>query len=159
MDRVISIIDRILLFILLLVFVLLLGLLSAQVVLRYIFSNPIMGVEEYSNILFTVLSFVGCAFVARDDEDLKVDFFHNRFPEKVKTFLNLIFKICPLLILIYLRSYFSDYMMIQSGIMVPGKLFPLLYYTYAFIIGFSLMAFYYIIPASGDPVESIFDKK
>ena len=148
-------IDRILVFITISLFIILISLMTTQIILRYVFHAPIRGVIIYSNLLFTWLAYLGCAFVARDNSDLKVEYFIEKLPNKVKNILNIVYKFCPLIILFILSKPIYKFYDFQRGITVAGVGFPVLYFTYAFVVGFTLIAIYTLKKADFD-IESIF---
>jgi len=155
MNKIFFIVDRILVYITLSLFIFLLGLMTAQIVLRYVFNAPIRGVIIYSNLIFTWLAYLGCAFVARDNSDLKVDYFIEKFPVKIRNILNMIYKLCPLFILMLLAKSIYKFYDFQRGINVAGVGFSVLFFTYAFVVGFTLIAIYTLIKTDSD-IESIF---
>jgi TRAP-type C4-dicarboxylate transport system permease small subunit len=157
-EKIIFYIDRLLIFITISLFVILLGLMTTQIVLRYVFHTPIRGVIIYSNLIFTWLAYLGCAFVARDNCHLKVEYFIDKFPDKIVAVLNIIYKLCPLVFLILLSKPVYKFYEFQRGITVAGVGFPVLYFTYAFVVGFTLIAIYTLINTETD-IESIFTEK
>lgn len=158
MNKIFSFIDKILIASTLSLFIFLLGLMTTQIILRYVFHAPIRGVIIYSNLIFTWLAYLGCAFVARDNSDLRVEFFIDKFPEKMKLILNTFYKLCPLLVLIILSKPIYSFYEFQRGIKVAGVGFPVLYFTYAFVVGFILIAVYTLVKTEFD-IESIFSEK
>lgn len=155
MKKTFLIIDRILVITTISLFIFLLGLMTTQIILRYVFNAPIRGVIIYSNLIFTWLAYLGCAFVARDNSHLKVEYFIEKFPEKMKIILNTIYKFCPLLFLVLLSKPIFDFYEFQQGINVAGVGFSVLYFTYAFVVGFTLLAVYTLVKTDTD-IESIF---
>lgn len=154
-NKIILVIDRILIAVTLFLFILLLGLMSTQILLRYVFGAPIRGVIIYSNLIFTWLAYLGCAFVSRDRNHLTVDYFIKKFPNKIIIILNTVYKLCPLFILILLSKPIYNFYEFQRGITVAGVEFPVLYFTYSFVVGFTLIAIYTLIKTDSD-IESIF---
>ncbi|MBC8441708.1 MAG: TRAP transporter small permease [Deltaproteobacteria bacterium] len=155
MKKTFFIIDRILIIVTISLFIILLGLMTTQVMLRYVFHTPIRGVIIYSNLLFTWLAYLGCAFVARDNSHLRVEFFIEKLPEKIIIILNAVYRLCPLFVLILLSKPIYKFYEFQRGITVAGAGFPVSYFTYAFVVGFSLIAIYTLIKTDSD-IESIF---
>jgi TRAP-type C4-dicarboxylate transport system permease small subunit len=94
-SRIIFVIDRILIIITIFLFIFLLGLMTTQIILRYVFHTPIRGVIIYSNLIFTWLAYLGCAFVARDNSHLRVEYFIDKFPNKIIMILNTVYKFMP----------------------------------------------------------------
>lgn len=158
MDKIILVIDRILIAVTIVLFISLLCIMSAQILLRYVFDAPIRGVIIYSNLIFTWLAYLGCAFVARDNSHLKVEFFIDKFPARIRNLLNVIYKFCPLAVLLLLSKPVYNFYEFQHGITVAGVGFPVLYFTYAFVVGFVLVAVYTLVK-TGSNIESIFMDK
>ena len=154
MKKTFFVIDRILIAITISIFIFLLGLMTTQVILRYVFHEPIRGVIIYANLSFTWLAYLGCAFVARDNSHLRVEYFIEKFPNKIIIILNTIYKLCPLFVLILLLKPIYKFYEFQRGITVAGVGFPVLYFTYAFVVGFTLIAIYTLIKTDSD-IESI----
>ena len=154
-EKIIFVIDRILVAITISLFIILISLMTTQIILRYVFHAPIRGVIIYSNLLFTWLAYLGCAFVARDNSHLRVEYFIEKFPNIVIATLNGVYKLCPLFILILLSKPIYKFYEFQRGITVAGVGFPVLYFTYAFVVGFTLIAIYTLIKTDYD-IESIF---
>ena len=154
-EKIIFVIDRILVAITISLFIILISLMTTQIILRYVFHTPIRGVIIYSNLLFTWLAYLGCAFVSRDKSHLRVEYFIEKFPEKIINILNTVYKLCPLFILILLSKHIYKFFEFQHGITVAGVGFSVLYFTYAFVVGFTLIAVYTLIKTDSD-IESIF---
>ena len=157
-SRIIFVIDRILVIITIFLFIFLLGLMTTQIILRYIFHTPIRGVIIYSNLIFTWLAYLGCAFVARDNSHLRVEYFIEKFPNKIIVILNTIYKFCPLIVLVLVSKPMYKFYEFQKGITVAGVGFPVLYFTYAFVVGFVLIVIYTLIKTDYD-IENIFMEK
>jgi TRAP-type C4-dicarboxylate transport system permease small subunit len=100
------------------------------------------------------LAYLGCAFVARDNSHLRVEYFIEKFPNKIIIILNTIYKLCPLFVLILLSKPIYKFYEFQRGINVAGVGFSVLYFTYAFVVGFTLIAIYTLIKTDSD-IESI----
>ena len=154
MKKLFFVIDRILIAITIFLFIFLIGLMTAQIILRYVFHTPISGVIIYSNLIFSWLTYLGCAFVARDNSHLSVEYFIDKFPYKIKIFLNTVYKLCPLIILILISKSIYKFYEFQTGIIVAGVGFSVLYFTYSFVVGFALIAIYTLIKSDSD-IESI----
>jgi TRAP-type C4-dicarboxylate transport system permease small subunit len=101
------------------------------------------------------LAYLGCAFVSRDNSHLRVEYFIDRFPNKIVVILNSIYKLCPLFVLLLLCRPIYKFYDFQNGITVAGVGFPVLYFTYAFIVGFALIAIYTLKNSDFD-IENIF---
>lgn len=56
---------------------------AVNVILRYVFSSPIKGVEEISLIAYVWFVMLGAASIIKRDENIKVDFLYEIWPPKV----------------------------------------------------------------------------
>jgi len=153
-SKLLSYIDKLLIFATILLFIILLSLMTSEITLRYIFSKPIKSVIIYASFLFTWLAYLGCAFVSRDNEHLKVEYFINKFPPKIQDILNFIYKLTPLVMFIFLFKPTLNFFEFQYGIKVAGTNFSALYLTFAFVTGFLLMAIYSLV-RSNSTIENL----
>lgn len=156
--KIIFVIDRFLVAITITLFIILISLMTSQIILRYVFHSPIRGVIIYSNLLFTWLAYLGCAFVSRDNNHLRVEYFIDKFPNQIIKILNFIYNICPLLVLVLLSKHIYKFYEFQRDITVAGVGFPVLYFTYAFVVGFTLITIYTLIKTDSE-IENIFMEK
>lgn len=76
-------------FMLLLVFIL-----TASVIFRYVFNSPISFAEESSRYILVWMSFLGAGLAAKWDSHMRVDAFLGKMPKKaqlwIKTVINLV---------------------------------------------------------------------
>jgi len=63
-------------------------LIVSDVFLRWVFNSPILGVVEYSQLLM-VVTLLGAATTARDNNHIKIDILYNKFPPKAKVICDL----------------------------------------------------------------------
>ena len=80
-----------------------------QVICRYFFRKPLMGIEEIASVSFIWMITFGMAVLFKEKQYIVVDALSQKFPEKLKnkiTLLNELFMAIILVILIY-SSYIS----------------------------------------------------
>lgn len=158
MKKITAYLDKLLIFISILLFVALILIMFSQIVMRYFFHKPITGVETYSNLLFTWMAFIGCAFATRDNEHLKVNYFEMKFLKSIQSVLKRVYKISWLLLIILLVNPYLDFLNLQGNIKVAGVDLKVVTFTYAFMVGFVLMILYDWLPKNNSNIELVFSK-
>ena len=78
-------------------------IMGTQVVMRYVFHNPLTWAQELSILMMIYMSFFAADMVYRRKAHIGIDFFINLFPPRVRKLLNLLVYI---LILIFLAVVF-----------------------------------------------------
>lgn len=159
MKKFIAYLDKILISISILLFISLILIMFSQIIMRYFFHKPITGVETYSNLLFTWMAFIGCAFATRDNEHLKVNYFELMFLKSIQSVLKKIYKFSWLILVIILVNPYFNFLDLQGNIKVPGVNLKVVTFTYAFMVGFILMIIYDWLPKDNSNIELIFSKK
>ena len=85
--------------------VILLCLLAWQVVTRWLPNDPSLWSEELARVLFMYMSLIGCATAIKHSSHVKITFFSDKLPEKMKLLLILSLELAVLgsiLVIIYL---------------------------------------------------------
>ncbi len=85
--------------------VILLCLLAWQVVTRWLLNDPSLWSEELARVLFMYMSLIGCATAIKHSSHVKITFFSDKLPEKIKLLLILSLELAVLgsiLVIIYL---------------------------------------------------------
>ncbi|WP_319533618.1 TRAP transporter small permease [uncultured Cohaesibacter sp.] len=68
-------------------------IICANVVMRYVASDPIFWAEELSNFLFVWAGFLSCAYILAEDRHIRVTLFVNLLPPMAQTWINLVLSI------------------------------------------------------------------
>ncbi|MGD8562726.1 MAG: TRAP transporter small permease [Desulfarculaceae bacterium] len=76
----------------------------ADVLARYVFNSPMIGVFELTGFLVLILIFSFIAYTQAEDAHVSVDFLLSRFPQKIRTTVEL-FNLTACLILMNLIAY------------------------------------------------------
>jgi TRAP-type C4-dicarboxylate transport system permease small subunit len=90
LDEAASKISRILMFISLGMMLMMMFLGGADVIGRYLFNNPIVGVFEITEILMAGIVFFGLAYTQRVKGHVVVDFVYSRLPPKIKAVIEML---------------------------------------------------------------------
>lgn len=62
---------------------------SMHIFFRYMLNNPLAWTEEIARVLFIWLVFLGAALGLKDNSHPKVEYFFNKFPEKMKSLVTI----------------------------------------------------------------------
>ena len=79
-----------------------------DVMMRYVFHNSSIGMQEVEWHLFSVIILYGTGYALRHNAHVRVDFIYDRLPERKKAWINIVGTILfllPLAILIAYGSY------------------------------------------------------
>ena len=108
---------------------------SIQVILRYIFNNPLDWPEELNQILLVWMTFIGSIGLSRKNLHLRVDIVDDFLPKKI---------------LIFLRSFFNISTIIFMFIIIIGgiELFNEMIYERTPAMRLKLSYVYLIVPIS-----------
>ena len=80
-----------------------------QVVTRYLFSYSIAWVEELTRYLMIWMAFLGAAALFKDDSHIRMDLVYNKFPQVVRTYLDLLFGLFQVAFLVMLFKLGLEY--------------------------------------------------
>jgi TRAP-type C4-dicarboxylate transport system permease small subunit len=89
------------------IFMLLLFLGTADVIGRTVFSKPITGTYEMSEVMMGAIVLLGWGYTQRQGEHVAVDLFYNMFPAKMKTISSIVttFLTLALFVIITAKSW------------------------------------------------------
>jgi TRAP-type C4-dicarboxylate transport system permease small subunit len=128
-----------------------------NVLLRYLFSKPIVEAEEISSLAFVWIIFVGAAAVYRQRGNISIDVLVNLFPRAIRGVLDILTKIFLLIINFYLAY-------LALGLFASGwekttfvLRLPYTFFYLAILLGYGLMSIYSIRDL-GESIKSAFVK-
>ncbi len=81
---------------------------SFDVLMRYVFHNSSVGMQEMEWHLFTVIILFGISVALKDEGHVRVDFLYERFSPKKKAIINIcgtLFFLMPVALLIFFGSF------------------------------------------------------
>jgi len=119
-----STLEKIALFVVGILMIIMVTAMVYQVILRYIFSNSNIWSEELTRFLFVWVSLIGSFIAVRRNSHLKVEVFIDLMKGNTKRYFSIIIDIAVLAFLIYLLplSYdltMSTFVNISAGLKVP----------------------------------------
>ena len=83
-EKISAVIDKILTFVIIILFLLMFGITNLNVITRYFFNKPITFSVELGRYCFVSIIFLGAIFTTKADKHIQVDFFTGMFPEKIR---------------------------------------------------------------------------
>lgn len=84
LKKIQAIVDKMLIFVIIVLFLLMFGVTNLNVIMRYCFNRPITFSVEMGRYCFVAIIFLGAIFTTKEDRHIQVDFFTGLFPEKVR---------------------------------------------------------------------------
>ncbi len=98
-----------------LVLMIVLAVISAQIVMRYVFNRPLIWSEELSRYLYVWIAWIGCAYCVGTKSHISVPIFSERLPVGVRKVLTGIGNIIVIGFLLYLIPYSFSYALGQRA--------------------------------------------
>lgn len=90
-------------------------IMGAQVVMRYVFHNPLTWAQELSILTMIYMSFFAADMVYRRKAHIGIDFFIKLFPPRVQKLLNLLIYILLLIFLVVVFRASLTALRLQAG--------------------------------------------
>lgn len=121
------------------------GMQFVQVITRYIFETPIMGLEEIAVIPTLWLYILGAVNASREDTQIRANVLEIFLStERARHVLLVISETCSLVISIWLTYWAFDYFKyaLRVGKETPTLYLPTIIYESALFLGLSLMTLY-----------------
>lgn len=112
-----------------------------NVLLRFLFSKPILGVYEYSSFLTAVIVGLALAYCSIQGAHISMSFFIDRFSLKIKIITNLVVSIISFLFLILSVWCTIEY---ANGMVISGEvasITKILFYPFIYVVAFGLLVF------------------
>ena len=81
---------------------------SWDVMMRYVFHNSSVGMQEMEWHLFSVMFLLGISVALKDEGHVRVDFLYDRLPPRKKAMINILgtlFLLIPVALLIFFGSF------------------------------------------------------
>lgn len=117
----------------------------AQVIARFVFSQPLIWSDELARFILIWMVFIGAAIVSYDDKHLSVELFQEKMSPRVKLITSLIMRMIILLFLA-VTIYSSIELVKVSHYTKSGALeIPFSFWRVASTVGSSLMFIFVII--------------
>lgn len=120
-------------------------LIFIQVILRYIFSTPIIWSHEIASGLLIWITFLGAGVLTRRGQHLRVDIVFNMFPEKMKFIVDRVFKILILIFSVFIIFYSYQLFNQQLNQLIGSLRVARAYYFSLPVLLFGVSIFIYML--------------
>lgn len=111
---------------------------TTQVIMRFIFRNPLVWSEELARYIFVWIAFIGAAYGVRWNLHIRMDLFYDKFPVKVQKIVSVGANILSIFCFSYLVIYGVKFSISQHGIASAALGIPMSYVFFAVPAGCAL---------------------
>jgi TRAP-type C4-dicarboxylate transport system permease small subunit len=153
MDKIIDILDFILMKVLAVVIILIALMVIISVSLRYLFGISYVWFQELIVLMFIFTTFFGSVVAFKRDEHLSIDIFYRKFPPKIKNFVNIIFDILIVYLNWQIINVSIKWIKRVGNVVNPGMRIPMSYF-YSIL---PISSFFLLIYLFGDIIQKIKD--
>lgn len=109
-----------------------------QLLYRYLLSNPLLYAEEIARYAYIWATFIGLSLSTKTKEHIRIDFFVEKMPLKIKRLVNILMSFVTLALLVFL-SYWGMRLVDFNKVMLSPALRMPLYIVYiSFPLGTTL---------------------
>lgn len=92
-----------------LIFIAVMIIMTTQIIMRYIFNNPLVWSEEFCRFGYVWITWIGCAYCTGINNHVRITIVYDKFPQKVKNALYYICNLVIFAILAYIIPYSFNY--------------------------------------------------
>jgi TRAP-type C4-dicarboxylate transport system permease small subunit len=120
-----------------------------DVVMRFVLNKPILGSVELASYMLSIIAFTAIPFVESEEEHIVIPLLFDRFPKKVRLFVNTLVSVIGLgiLVLIGLTSYLLAAEYLHRGKVTQVLSIPLYPFVFIAALCISLYAIILIVNA------------
>jgi len=120
-----------------------------DVVMRFVLNKPILGSVELASYMLSIIAFTAIPFVESEEEHIVIPLLFDRFPKKVRLFVNTLVSVIGLgiLVLIGLASYLLAAEYLHRGKVTQVLSIPLYPFVFIAALCISLYAIILIVNA------------
>jgi TRAP-type C4-dicarboxylate transport system permease small subunit len=120
-----------------------------DVVMRFVLNKPILGSVELASYMLSIIAFTAIPFVESEEEHIVIPLLFDRFPKKVRLFVNTLVSVIGLgiLVLIGLASYLLAAEYLHRGKITQVLSIPLYPFVFIAALCISLYAIILIVNA------------
>lgn len=89
---------------------------TAQILMRYVFNHPLLWSEEFARYVYVWLVFIGAAYGVTQDKHVAVTLLTDRLPARVRRALKLLCNFLVIAALLYMLPHSVKYLGRQKGL-------------------------------------------
>ena len=106
-----------------------------QIFFRYVLGSPLVWTEEFAKFMFPWLVFSGAALTSRIQGHIRVDYFADRLPKRVRSITDKFVTVGTLIFCVLVVVYAVPLAESQKGMKSTAMEIPLNYYTLSIVVG------------------------
>lgn len=112
---------------------------TAQILMRYVFNHPLLWSEEFARYVYVWLVFIGSAYGVTQEKHVAVTILTDRLPEPVRNALKLVCNLLVIAALLYMLPHSVKYLGRQHGLRSGCMQLPMSLVFAAVPVGYLLM--------------------
>ena len=128
------------------------GAIMAEVLMRYIFKTSLIGIEELAAYIAFWLYFIGSAYGTYERSHIKAELTHMLIKNQrhyaisraTTSFISVVLSGYAV-VLAWRYSEWGIRRMEQSSATFLGSTYPVVYFQFSLLVGFTLMCFYFLV--------------
>lgn len=121
-----------------------------QLFYRYLLKDPLLYAEEIARYAYIWVTFIGLSLSTKTKEHIRIDFFVEKLPGKIKSIVNVMIKIITLALLVFLTYWGMRLVNFNRMMLSPALRIPLYLIYYAFPLGTALASIRTVQAMIGD---------
>lgn len=137
--KILSVIDKIEEFLLISMFMAMVGIIFFQVIMRFVFNNSLSWSEELGKFLFVWISWLGISIGHRENEHIRISMLTDKLPYKANKLMDAAAEIILIVICAITFYYSVKLMFIQKTIPYAGIKISTAWGYLSLVIGCGLM--------------------
>lgn len=103
--KIIPILMRLIEWMAITVFIVMMGSMIVQVIFRYLLNSPIVGIEEFARFMFIWMIYLGAIISMQQGLFYRVNYFTDLMPKNFRVIIFFLINVVILLFLLYLLAY------------------------------------------------------
>ena len=122
--------------------ILIVAIVFVQIFFRYILKGPLFWSEELAKFIFPWLIFSGAALASKANSHIRIDFFTDRLPERVRPIIDKIVNLLSFIFCVLVVLYTVPLAESQKNVSSTALSIPLNYYSLSVVVGVIGMVIY-----------------
>ncbi len=121
---------------------------TAQIIMRYVFNHPILWSEEFARYVYVWLVYIGSAYGVTQEKHVAVTILTDRLPQKARMALHLICNLLIIAALGYMLPHSVKYLGKQSGLRSGCMQIPMSMVFAAIPAGYTLIIIHMVLQSA-----------
>lgn len=127
------------------IFCSMMAVVTAQIVMRYLFNSPLLWSEEFARYVYVWLVFIGSAYCVTQDKHVAVTLVTDRMPSMVRKGVKIVCNLLVAAALIYMLPHAFQYVRKHSGLLSGCMQIPMSCVFAAVPVGYTLIVIHMLL--------------